>query len=214
MHIKLDVSHTYFISWAKALPGKSTIIASSKGQDLSEKNKGLLGNICKKLTTTNTGSLLERVLLQFPRSSTFLPLKYFYLDFSHSSSSFVDMHARNTELTPTMTSFLFCTEFLAVSWRIAVSRRANDPLCFFSTVWLDPRPIGSSTQVVTASVCFPYISVFLIFCFHYFNFKVCFSAFTLANCGFDVWLGNIRGNTYSRESFKYERTDEGFWDWR
>lgn len=43
---------------------------------------------------------------------------------------------------------------------------------------------------------------------------VFFTAYLLADRGFDVWLGNSRGNTYSR-SHKYISThSEQFWNFR
>lgn len=37
-------------------------------------------------------------------------------------------------------------------------------------------------------------------------------AFMIANAGYDVWLGNIRGNKYGREHVKYNPdNDAEFW---
>ena len=37
-------------------------------------------------------------------------------------------------------------------------------------------------------------------------------AFILADKGFDVWLGNTRGNTYSNSHKKYSSSSSKFWD--
>ncbi len=38
-------------------------------------------------------------------------------------------------------------------------------------------------------------------------------AFILANAGFDVWLGNNRGNIYSDRNTKYTYKQKEFWEW-
>jgi len=37
-------------------------------------------------------------------------------------------------------------------------------------------------------------------------------AFVVARAGYDVWLGNSRGNRYSRGHIKYTTNDAEFWD--
>ena len=40
------------------------------------------------------------------------------------------------------------------------------------------------------------------------------TGFILADNGYDVWLGNVRGNLYSRRHVKLNPSDVQFWDWR
>ncbi|RLN48852.1 hypothetical protein BBJ28_00003114 [Nothophytophthora sp. Chile5] len=44
------------------------------------------------------------------------------------------------------------------------------------------------------------------------NFRNQSLAFVLADAGYDVWLGNNRGNTWSNEHLDYTTDDEEYWD--
>ena len=39
-------------------------------------------------------------------------------------------------------------------------------------------------------------------------------AYLLADAGFDVWIANVRGNTYSQVHTNYTSEDKNFWDFR
>lgn len=39
-------------------------------------------------------------------------------------------------------------------------------------------------------------------------------AYLLCDSGYDVWLGNARGNAYSRKHKQYTTKDKEFWDFR
>lgn len=42
---------------------------------------------------------------------------------------------------------------------------------------------------------------------------ILFTAYTLANEGYDVWLGNFRGNIYSKRHESLHPKEFDFWDW-
>jgi pimeloyl-ACP methyl ester carboxylesterase len=44
------------------------------------------------------------------------------------------------------------------------------------------------------------------------NFPTQSLGFLLADAGYDVWLGNVRGNTYARACLKHKPTEPAFWD--
>uniref|UniRef100_A0A8R1DPS2 Lipase n=1 Tax=Caenorhabditis japonica TaxID=281687 RepID=A0A8R1DPS2_CAEJA len=39
------------------------------------------------------------------------------------------------------------------------------------------------------------------------------AGFVFADAGFDVWMGNFRGNTYSRQHVSLNPNEQKFWDW-
>jgi len=43
---------------------------------------------------------------------------------------------------------------------------------------------------------------------------LCIVAFLLADQGYDVWLGNVRGNSYCRSHVKLSPRNRDFWQFR
>lgn len=54
------------------------------------------------------------------------------------------------------------------------------------------------------------IAIFLSFSFSY-SLQL-YVAYLLYDQGYDVWMGNARGNTYSRNHVKYNENQQQFWD--
>ena len=82
--------------------------------------------------------------------------------------------------------------------------------------YLDPKKLLVIENFYALNSCFLYINKY---CCNIYTATVLinyieFSAYVLCDCGYDVWLANVRGNTYSQCHKQYTTNDREFWDFR